>query len=280
MGWKCIEKEELCLSSTPYPPISNPFFKNDSKDIVTYPTSHYDDVVFNYETYFYCQREVHQTKLILKNLEGDYFNNQLLDYDNINHDEALCFLLGINVGLTSTLTLRNEKLLSVFDYEVDFYDVSINGLLFRSKEHQLLKRKFGTSTINTKEFIDWAIDQNHIKITQDNPTHAKTIARNKNLAKVKKTLVEYLSEANGQTNTYNLSINKDFHSALSNNGLNVEESGMDANEINSKKGANITPTTLGDYIKEILNSNWWKNDLETLEIRRKLKKPLKNKSKK
>jgi len=284
MGWKYVEDRQVCICPTSHSfkePISKYTKMFDDIDKKSFhQTSHYDEVVGNYETYTYCQQQVRQTQLILERLNSDYFNDQLLDYDHINHDEALCFLLGINVNLPNTLTLKNEKLLSVFDYESDPYDVSINGLLFHSKEHQLLTRKFGTSTIDTKEFIDWAIGKNYIKLIHARPTHAKTISKNNNLAKVKKALVEYLPKVDGHTNTYNLSTNQDFHRILGNKELSVEESGMNANEINSKKGDSITPTTLGDYIKEILKSNWWKSNPETSKIRKKIRKPIKNKSKK
>ncbi len=284
MGWKYLEDRQVCVCPTPYSfkeiiSKDDKMFNNIDKEQLIYENSYYDEVVGNYETYTYCKQQVRQTQLILEGLKGNYLSDQLLDYDYINHDEALCFLLGINTNIPNTLTLKNEMLLSVFDYEMNFNDERINGLIFRSKEHQFLKRKIGTTTINTKEFIDWAIDKNYIQLTQKKLTHAKTIAKNNNLAKVKKALAEYLPNVDGHTNTYNLSINQDFHRVLSDKGLNVEEKGMNANKTNSTKDGGITPTTLGDYIKEILKSNWWKNNLETSGIRKKIKKPLKNKAK-
>jgi hypothetical protein len=284
MGWEYIEDRKVCISPESYSFKDSPIlqdditFNNNDKEKLIHPNSYYDEVVGNYETYSYCKQQVRQTQLILEKLKGDYFNNQLLDYDSINHDEALCFLLGINVELSNTLTLANEKLLSVYDYEADFYDVSINGLLFRSKEHQLLKRKFGTPTINTQEFIEWAVDK-YIKPIQKNKTNSKTDARNKNIDKVKKSLLKYLPSIKKTTTKHNLSLNKDFHSILQENGLNVEEYGVDANKIKSKKHANVAPTSIDNYIEEILLSDWWNNNLETSEIRKKIRKPIKSKTK-
>jgi len=54
---------------------------------------------------------------------------------------------------------------------------------------------------------------------------------------------------------------------------------VDANKIKSKKHANVAPTSIDNYIEEILLSDWWNNNLETSEIRKKIRKPIKSKTK-
>ena len=92
MGWKYVENGNFCYNSTPLE-LTDPFDKGNNKKISINPTSHYDEVVFNYETYQYCKQEVRHTQLILERLESSSHNDDLLDFDSINHDEALCFLL-------------------------------------------------------------------------------------------------------------------------------------------------------------------------------------------
>ena len=277
MGWKYLENEQLCYSDT-LVELESPFSDNNNKNSYN-PTSNYGEVELNYETYFSCRRQVHLTQLMLKELEVNFHNQNLLDFDSINHDEALCFLLGINANIPNILTMSDRRLVSVFDYEDDYFDDSINGLLSKSKEHQLLKRKFGTPTINIKEFTDWAIDKKYIRLTQKKHTHIKTVARDKKIAIVKKSLIEYLPTIEKNTTKHNLSLNKAFHSILQENGLKVEEPGIDANEIKSKKYTHATSTSIDNYIEEILLSEWWNDDLETSRIRIKIRKPTRNKAK-
>jgi len=181
MGWIYFEEEEMCYCKTPYKDdFFSLFSKSEKSKTPIHPSSHYGEVVLNYETYFLCKQDCYRTLLVLKEVEKNICYYDFLNFDTLKYDEALCILLGIDPHIPSVLTVSEESLLSVFDYEADFYDISVNGLLFRSEENQSLKRKFEHNEINTKDFLRWAVDKGFIKEIEESIDNQETTSEARN----------------------------------------------------------------------------------------------------
>ena len=169
IGWEYIEAEQKFVDPVPrtFTPVfsksGKEMFPNDDKEKTWNGIAYYDEMVGNYETYKFCIREHHETFDVIQRIEPIRENLDLLDYEYIEHDEALCFLLGINANLPSSLSLSDKKLITVFKYEDDPYDDNVSNFLFKTKENKKLTRKFGTPTINKKEFIEWALEEGYIE---------------------------------------------------------------------------------------------------------------------
>ncbi len=169
LGWDYIEAEQMFVDPVPrtlptlFSKSGKEIFPREGKKEQYHPNAFYDEMVGNYETYKFCKREHYETFDVIRSIEPIRENLDFLDYEYIEHDEALCFLLGINANLPSSLSLSDEKLITVLNYEDDPYDQNVNNFLFKSKQNKKLLRKFGTPTINTKEFIEWTLEQGYIE---------------------------------------------------------------------------------------------------------------------
>ena len=111
---------------------------------------------------------------------------------------------------------------------------------------------------------------NHFFRVKNKKLNKKTIEKNKRIALIKGALYDFLDDSKSENKTYKVSGllgNARFLKAIKSKGITVIETGIDANKKSSDKNSNeITPTTLGDYLrKDILISDWWLDENKSIQ---------------
>jgi hypothetical protein len=89
------------------------------------------------------------------------WHNFLTNKTKLNFNECLLILLGINPSLAEQIDtdLYQTQLNDVSDVKNNFLTL----ILFQRVENHLLRERFRSNSINTEEFIKWAMDYKYLR---------------------------------------------------------------------------------------------------------------------
>ena len=89
------------------------------------------------------------------------WHNFLTNKTKLNFNECLLILLGINPALAEQIDtdLYQTQLNDVSDVKNNFLTL----ILFQRVENHLLRERFRSNSINTEEFIKWAMDYKYLR---------------------------------------------------------------------------------------------------------------------
>jgi len=172
----------------------------------------------------------------------DVLNNSCnaLENETLTFNEALFLLLGFNTVLAP-------------DYEIINSTHPIDKAMLRTEQGQKLNAKrFNAYKIDTKDFLNWAALNGFIKEKTTNKLEAEKKER---IEIVKEMLIPYLEDTNRPTTVNALSQNPKFLACLSQKGLVIIQNDEDTS---NQTTDTYTPKTLGEYLTDIVNSLWWK----------------------
>ena len=202
--------------------------------------------------------------------EGQYYvkqNYQLLKPNRIlTYNQALFLLLGLNAhelgrAIKDFPVLNGDEPIAK-PFELEFW---------RTKQNQELKQSsfIVDGKITSEELLMLAKD-NHFFRVKNKELNKKTIEKNKRVALINGALYDFLIDSKSKGKAYTVSDllrNTRFLEAIKSKGITVIETGIDANKKSSDKKPNeITPTTLGDYLRnDILISDWWLDENKSIQ---------------
>ena len=82
--------------------------------------------------------------------------------EHLSYNECLLILLGISPTLADLLEPKLYKINLI--NEGDLHGEPLSLIFFQRMENHLLRNKFGANKINTKEFIDWALENRLLRV--------------------------------------------------------------------------------------------------------------------
>jgi len=211
--------------------------------------------------------------------------SMLTSLSKITIEEALFITLGISPSVLLESSFHDWDLFELKppqEKEITFKDyrgrdcktaTGINNLvedkLIHTKEYKILVREFGGKQINTKDFVDWALRNEHIQdnINVENTPYKEEVdllakdretqILNLRLRTYKETLPNYLERSEP------LSIRK---LTIATNGLKTYEYYNSIKDFIGGASAELVRKEIGRLVK----SNWWKK--QPKEVREKIKK--------
>ena len=231
--------------------------KKDSDDV---GCVRYDDVGYKYSIYKkpIFSRNLVEVNFVDKDDSHDYLNRfhfrftshhhrplkvlnnncNVLENDTLTFNEALFMLLGFNTVLAP-------------DYEIINSAHPIDEAMLRTEQGQKLNAKrFDKNRVDTKDFLEWAANNNFIR---KKTTNKKTITRDKSIKQVEEALLTYLPTLDKKTNKNALAFGRE-HETFSDQ-------------------FDFPPSTLLAYLTVIITPEWWTN--QEKDIQNKIKKPKK-----
>jgi hypothetical protein len=117
------------------------------------------------------KEELRELKLNIQYIDSQLHNGHIdktylfkrwyraFDMDILLYNEALCVLLGIPIDLAKAFIHAD---LSKEGIESELNECCTEYEFYNTNENDYLKRKYSHDSIDTKEFIEWAIDTNFI----------------------------------------------------------------------------------------------------------------------
>jgi hypothetical protein len=191
-----------------------------------------------------------ESQLHSDHIDEDYLYKRwlrVMNMDSLSYNEALCTLLGIPIDLTNKFIHVD---LSKKDIESELGKCCAEYEFYNTDENDYLKRRFSHNSIDTKKFIDWAIEKHFIKYVDKNNSkygfseynNHKSRAKQKNTEVIVKALENY--PGNSTPNALLKSEKTEFYKKLKDSLVTKEPDGDEK----------PSPKTLLNYLSENNNS--------------------------